>query len=226
MSSGSARLVLTMLRDPHGLLATVLLGNMIVNVAFYALSFLITLKLAEISTAAGALSGAIALLVVILLGEVSPAIECASLDEGYVDLAGCERLYGVWSAGPLGRLPFSNGLPGIYLRCEDSAVPPPERTPVPEPYRWIAAVALWIKRAVKARTGLNISVGCASNRLAAKSASGFAKPNGLALIEPGREADFFLRLPLEDILTGYELMRSGEALKVLIYPGGVSGGAG
>ena len=42
-----------------------------------------------------------------------------------------------------------------------------------------------IKRLVRERTGLNVSVGCAANRLAAKAASDFAKPNGVALIERG-----------------------------------------
>lgn len=134
-----------------------------------------------------------------LIGQISPCIERASLDEGYVDLAGCQRLYGSWSARPMGRLPFSNVCAGLYLRREGKAVPPRDRALIPEPHRWVAAVGLWLKRAVKARTGLDISVGCASNKLAAKSASGFAKPNGLALVAPGREADFFLRLPLEHI---------------------------
>ncbi len=51
----------------------------------------------------------------------------------------------------------------------------------------------------------------------------------LGLLEAGRISTEKLithRLSLEDILTGYELMRSGEALKVLIYPGPVPGGAG
>jgi len=134
-----------------------------------------------------------------LLEQVSPVVERASLDEGYVHLGGCERLYGAWSARPVGQMPFSNTIPGLYLRRETSALQPRERTSVPEPHRWIAALALWVKHAVKARTGLNVSVGCAANRLAAKSASDFAKPNGVALVEPGREADFFLNLPLEDL---------------------------
>ncbi len=76
------------LNDPQTILAAILLGNMIVNVAFYALSFLITLKLAQISAAAGALSGAIALLVVILLGEVSRYFQ-----EGYTGLGRDEGVF-------------------------------------------------------------------------------------------------------------------------------------
>jgi len=134
-----------------------------------------------------------------LLEQVSPRVERASLGEGYLDVSGCERLYGSWSAGPLGRLPFRSVAPGLYVRAEQRAVPPAERTVVPEPCRWVAAVALWIRRIVKARAGLNVSVGCAANKLAARTASGFARPNGLALVRPGAEAGLFLRLPLEKV---------------------------
>jgi len=130
---------------------------------------------------------------------VSPTVERGSLDEGYVDLEGCERLYGSLSARPIGRLPFSVLVPGVYVRREDRAVPPGERTIVPDPWRWVCAVALRVKRLVRAVTGLNVSVGCATNKLAAKAASDFAKPNGLVLVAPGREADLFLKLPLKDI---------------------------
>ena len=134
-----------------------------------------------------------------LLEGISPAVERASLDEGYVDLSGCERLYGTWSAGPLGRLPFCEDAPGVYVRRESQAVPPGRRTTVPQPWRWVAAMGLWIKRLVKARTGLNVSVGCAANKLVAKTASDCAKPNAVVLVAPGSEEDFFLTLPLGDI---------------------------
>ncbi|MDP6107175.1 MAG: hypothetical protein QGI33_01925 [Candidatus Brocadiia bacterium] len=89
-----------------------------------------------------------------VLGGLSPALERLGLDEAYVGLGGCERLYGGLGAGPLGRVPL--------------------------------AEALHAKRLIRARTGLNVSVGCAANKLAAKAASDFAKPNGVALVEPGR----------------------------------------
>jgi len=69
----SGRLILALLRDPQRLLATVLLGNMLVNIAFYSLSFLVTIKMAKkVSAFAGVVSGTVALLLVILFGEVSP----------------------------------------------------------------------------------------------------------------------------------------------------------
>jgi len=85
----------------------------------------------------------------------TPDMEMASLDEAYLDLTGCKRLYG----HPL-----------------DAA----ER----------------IKRAVKAATGLNVSVGAASSKLVAKVASDYAKPNGITYIPPGREAEFLKPLDL------------------------------
>ena len=134
-----------------------------------------------------------------ILSSFSPTVEEGSLDEGYADLGGCERLYGGWAALPLARLPFSAAVPGVYVRREGRAVPPAGRCIVPDPWRWVAAVGLRIKRAVKVCTGLSVSVGCASNKLAARAASDHAKPNGLVLVEPGCEGAFFLRLALEDV---------------------------
>lgn len=55
-------------------------------------------------------------------------------------------------------------------------------------------------RALKARvregTGLGISVGIGANPYVAKIASGLRKPDGLVLVEEGREAEFMLALPL------------------------------
>jgi len=67
------RCIAAMLRNPQALLSVILLGNMLVNVGFYALSFFLTIGLARnVSPAAAAISGLLALLAVILLGEVSP----------------------------------------------------------------------------------------------------------------------------------------------------------
>lgn len=134
-----------------------------------------------------------------LLTEVSPDVEKGSLDEAYLDLGGCRRLYGTWSAGPLGRLPYHEPARGVYLRREDSPPGPRERSAPEDHHRWVAAVAAWVQRTVRARTGLPISVGCATNKLAAKCASDFGKPRGLVLVEPGAEEAFFGLLSLEDI---------------------------
>jgi DNA polymerase-4 len=94
--------------------------------------------------------------VMAILADYSPAIEAASLDEAYLDLAGCERLLGP---------PFD--------------------------------LADRIKRRVKAETGLNVSIGAGANKLVAKVATALAKPNGVVIIWPGYEADFFAPLPLD-----------------------------
>jgi len=134
-----------------------------------------------------------------VLRRVSPAVEEGSLDEGYISLRGCERLYACWSARPLARMAFRRSMEGVYVRREDRAIPPAERTMAPERFRWVVAVALWLKRVVHAQTGLSASLGIAANKLAAKAASDFAKPNGLVVVEPGRELDFFGMLGLGDI---------------------------
>jgi CBS domain containing-hemolysin-like protein len=71
-SRRSSRNIIALINDPQGLLASVLLGNMLVNVAIYSLSFLIALDLSRESQWAGALCGITSLLVVILFGETSP----------------------------------------------------------------------------------------------------------------------------------------------------------
>ncbi len=134
-----------------------------------------------------------------VLSGISPSVEEASLDEAYVDLRGCERMYGTWSARPVARLPFVKEADGVYWRMEKRAIPPARRVLLPEDSRWVAAVGLWIRRAVRAETGLDVSVGIGSNRLVAKTASGFGKPCGITLVEAGHEAAFLAMLGLKDI---------------------------
>ncbi len=133
------------------------------------------------------------------LSSVSPSVEQASLDEAYLSLKGCRRLYGAWSARPVGRLPFVQEPEGVYRRSERRAVPPGRRVMLPEELRWSGAVALWVKRVVRARTGLTVSVGLGTNKLVARVASGFAKPDGLTVVAPGREEAFLAVMDLEDI---------------------------
>jgi len=61
------------------------------------------------------------------------------------------------------------------------------------------AVADRLKRRIKEETGLNVSIGIASNRLIAKMASRFAKPNGLAYIFSGKEAAFISDMPPQEL---------------------------
>jgi len=131
-----------------------------------------------------------------LLATLSPSVEQASLDEARVSLRGCERIYGTWSVRPLARLPFVKEAEGVYRRRERRAISPGLRATVPERSRWPAAVGLWLRRAVRAETGLSVSVGIASNGLVAKAAASFAKPAGVVVVEVGHQEAFFAMLPL------------------------------
>jgi DNA polymerase-4 len=134
-----------------------------------------------------------------ILSSVSPSVEQASLDEAYVDLSGCERMYGLWSARPLSRLPFAREGEGIYRRSDAVPIPPEHRIVLPDSCRWVAGLALSVKRRIRHETGLDVSFGIGPNKLIAKIAADFGKPNGIGLVECGREADFLSRLELKDI---------------------------
>lgn len=58
------------------------------------------------------------------------------------------------------------------------------------------AAARALKARVRTETGLGISVGIGANPYVAKIASGLRKPDGLVIVEEGREAEFMLSLPL------------------------------
>ena len=57
-------------------------------------------------------------------------------------------------------------------------------------------IAVRLRREVRERVGLPITVGVATTRLIAKVASGEAKPDGLLVIPPGGELDFLYPLPV------------------------------
>jgi DNA polymerase-4 len=58
-------------------------------------------------------------------------------------------------------------------------------------------VAVLLRRAVRERVGLPITVGIAQTKFLAKVASAVAKPDGLLLVPPGRELAFLHPLPVE-----------------------------
>ena len=58
------------------------------------------------------------------------------------------------------------------------------------------AIGRQIKDAVRAETGLTISVGVATTKLVAKIASDLRKPDGLVVVLPGDEAAFLAPLPI------------------------------
>ncbi len=58
-------------------------------------------------------------------------------------------------------------------------------------------IARRIKREVREREHLTVSVGVAPNKFLAKLASDLDKPDGLVIVEPGREREFLEDLPVE-----------------------------
>jgi DNA polymerase-4 len=58
-------------------------------------------------------------------------------------------------------------------------------------------IATRLRREVRARVGLPITVGVARTKFLAKVASGVAKPDGLLVVPPDRELDFLHALPVE-----------------------------
>src|SRR5205823_6601638 len=60
-----------------------------------------------------------------------------------------------------------------------------------------AAIARQIRRRVRVEIGVALSVGVASTKHLAKVASQVAKPDGLVVVEPGREREFLDPLPVE-----------------------------
>lgn len=58
-------------------------------------------------------------------------------------------------------------------------------------------IAARLRERVRAEAGLPISVGVARTKFLAKVASAVSKPDGLLVVEPDREAEFLLPLPIE-----------------------------
>jgi len=66
---------------------------------------------------------------------------------------------------------------------------------------WVEAteVARRIQLRISRDIGLSASVGIATNKMIAKIASDFKKPNGLTVVPPGTEVDFLAPLPVQKI---------------------------
>jgi DNA polymerase-4 len=58
-------------------------------------------------------------------------------------------------------------------------------------------IAVRLRREIRARVGLPVTVGVARTKFLAKVASGVAKPDGLLVVPPSRELDFLHALPVE-----------------------------
>jgi len=63
----------------------------------------------------------------------------------------------------------------------------------------ILKTAETIRNEIRDRLGLNASIGIATNKLMAKIASAYCKPNGMLWIAPGSEQQFLAPLPIKRI---------------------------
>ncbi len=93
-----------------------------------------------------------------------------------------------------------NGIDEIYIDLTDVAPPDDrararERSPVDDRWRRARDVALAIKHAVHAATGLSCSIAVAPNKLLAKIASELDKPDGLTILRPDDIASRIWPLP-------------------------------
>ena len=93
-----------------------------------------------------------------ILNKYTPLVEKLSIDEAFLDVKGCERLYG---------------------------------SPV--------EIAKKIKKEVKDKTDLTISIGVSVNKFLAKLASDFDKPDGLTVIRKNEIKKFMYKLPVDKI---------------------------
>jgi DNA polymerase-4 len=66
-------------------------------------------------------------------------------------------------------------------------------------YGSILQMAKAIKQRVKDELGLCASIGIASNKVVAKVASDLSKPDGLIIVEAGKERSFLALLPIDDL---------------------------
>ncbi|MCP4094024.1 MAG: DNA polymerase IV [Planctomycetes bacterium] len=131
------------------------------------------------------------------------------------------RQYGVHSAMPMGQalrlcpdLVRVGGSHGMYSRASKAVfdliggyTPLVEKVSVDEAYLDLSGThhlfgnaldaADKMRREVKERLRLDLTVGASSNRLVSKVASGFAKPCGLFDVRPGQEPRFFSPLPIK-----------------------------
>ena len=128
-----------------------------------------------------------------LCRRYTPLVEPTSLDEAYLDVTGCRRLFRMSGIASAGR-------------------------------GWPLQAAEHLKRTIKRDLHLAVTVGVGANRLIAKTACEYAKPNGLAWIRPGYEARFLAPLPLKDLrgvgprtaerLARYNLRRIGDLARI------------
>lgn len=104
----------------------------------------------------------------------APVVRVASIDEMYLDLSGCERLYGAEGAA-------AAGAAGGEDRAGDAAT---------------EAAVLKLTAAIWDELGLPASAGIATSKVVAKVGSALAKPRGVMLVPAGVERAVLAPLPV------------------------------
>ena len=89
---------------------------------------------------------------------------------------------------------------------------------------WPIQAADHLKRTIKRRLGLTVTIGAAASRLVAKIACDYAKPDGVAWVYAGRERAFLAPLSLKELpgvgprtaerLAQYNLKRIGDLARI------------
>ena len=101
-----------------------------------------------------------------LLGRYSPSVEQVSIDEAYVDVSGCKKIYG-------------------YLETAKEPFP--------------ICLAKKIKDEIRDTLGFTVNVGISDNKLLAKMASDFTKPDRIHTLFPEEVPKKMWPLPIGDL---------------------------
>ncbi|MBM4018439.1 MAG: DNA polymerase IV [Planctomycetes bacterium] len=129
-----------------------------------------------------------------LCRRYTPLVEAVSLDEAYLNVTGCRRLFQAQ---------------GVVSSAADP---------------WPLEAAEHLKRTIRRELGLAVTIGVGTSRLVAKIACDYAKPSGIAWIHPGREERFLAPLPLAELpgigpktaerLARYNLRQIGDLARI------------
>ena len=164
-----------------------------------------------------------------LCRRYTPLVEPMSLDEAYLDVSGCRRLFETQGiVRPQteieGTLRGGQSCPPRFPSDSEESTVTQQRVAVPPAGPWPLEAANHLKRSIKRELQLNVSVGAGTSRVVAKIACDYAKPNGVAWVRPGYEAEFLAPLPLKELpgigpktaerLAQYNLQRIGDLVKI------------
>ena len=165
----------------------------------------------------------------------TPLVQPVSLDEAYLDVTGCRRLFeaqGIVRARGGG----AGGTATLLGGHAPGRAPAPSQEPRPREQRghvstrdaaddsWPLEAAEHLKRTLQRQLDLTVTLGVGSSRLVSKIACDYAKPNGVAWIRPGCEQEFLAPLPLKELpgigprtaerLARYNLKRIGDLARL------------